>query len=327
MQDSALKVTQATFRHLSSSCTWRHIITQFAAKSLPNTSTHRTAVDTEWSRLDTKATNSSRSYISTSSYQQTQIDDAMTDRREPPNAPSGSPYTPHQDRTRPWNRPLPIFTSENDGSDAPEYMFTRPNQPTNGTITNDHTTNGHTVNTHTPNGHIAIGHTPNGYDTNGETTNGVTSNDHISNIHTTNGLFTDGHNSSFPTRATRTYATRVIQSSVPIHQGINGTYRARHDYRPATRASAGRHRIATDGFQDLTPMLQEPEQHTTTSQENSTQASTATRANGTQTVGDNETPDLVVSDEEAGSDFEIVEGGRSEPNGQARGWYGRWFGR
>jgi hypothetical protein len=317
MQDSALKVTQATFRHFSSSCTWRHIITQFAAKSLPTTSNHRTAVDTKWSRLDTKATNSSRSYISTSSYQQTQIDDAMTDRREPPNAPSGSPYIPHQDRTRPWNRPLPIFTSENDGSDAPEYMFTRPNQPTNGLLTNGHTTNGHTANSHT-----ATRQT-----TNGETTNGEASNSHISNIHTTNGLFTNGHNSSFQTRATRTYATRVVQPSAPVHQGINGTYRARYDYRAATRASAARHRVATDGFQDLTPMLQEPEQNTTASRENNAQPSTTTQSNGTQTVSDNEISDMVVSDDEAGSDFEIVEGGRSEPNGQAKGWFGRWFGR
>jgi hypothetical protein len=73
-------------------------------------------------------------------------------------------------------------------------------------------------------------------------------------------------------------------------------------------------------------MLQEPEQSTTVSQEDNAQSSTTTRASGTQTVSDNETPDLVVSDNEAGSEYEFVEGGRSEPNGQARGWFGRWFG-
>jgi hypothetical protein len=73
-------------------------------------------------------------------------------------------------------------------------------------------------------------------------------------------------------------------------------------------------------------MLQEPEQNTTASQENNEQASTTTQSNGTQTVGDAEISDMVVPDDEAGSDFEIVEGGRSEPNGEAKGWFGRWFG-
>jgi hypothetical protein len=242
----------------------------------------------------------------------------MTDRREPRDEPSDSPYTPHQDRLRPWNRPLPIFTSENDGFDVPEYMFTRPDQPTNGPLTNGHTISSHITNRHTTNGETINGETTNGEPTSGRTTNG-----HISNSHTTNGRITNGHNSSFQTRATRTYATRVIEPIAPIHQGINGTYRPRHHYR--TFARPGRHRIATDGFQDLTSSLQEPEQRTPASHENIAQTSTTTQSNGTQTASDQQVPDMVSSDDEAGSDFEVVEGGRSEPNGQTRGWFGTWF--